>query len=302
MVDANTKLQIKNNFIKILITLTFGMLLVSCGMPTTVITRGEATVVDKERIIMQGLALDTYYKRYEKLSNLTYPLLTKSTEFCGKRVTYDIGLKTISLNQIDKRFRKAAEEKLFITEKQKVLFTINNSPSDQAGIKSGDIISEINVANKKWINDDIFQNNEKKNYSEKIVKISVIRKAENLVNNAQDELIEFEIIPNKICNYGVVDNLDKIGGQCIELYPDKPIYDIPGVPFQTAQEHVDALIEQIKPFKYDLYLNQRVDSLNEINEDNDNYWEVTTNENNKFISKNIFIAAGAGSFEPRRPN
>ena len=140
MVNANTKLQIKNNFIKILITLTFGMLLVSCGMPTTVITRGDATVVDKERIIMQGIALDTYYKRYEKLNNLTYPLLTKSTEFCGKRVTYDIGLKTISLNQIDKRFRKAAEEKLSITEKQKVLFTINNSPSDQAGIEPGDII------------------------------------------------------------------------------------------------------------------------------------------------------------------
>ena len=99
----------------------------------------------------------------------------------------------------------------------------------------------------------------------------------------------------------LIDNLDKPGGQCAELYPDKPIYDIPGVPFQTAQEHVDALIEQIKPFKYELYLNERVDSLNEINKDNDNYWEVTTNENNKFISKNIFIAAGAGSFEPRRP-
>ena len=99
----------------------------------------------------------------------------------------------------------------------------------------------------------------------------------------------------------LIDNLDKPGGQCAELYPDKPIYDIPGVPFQTAQEHIDALMEQIKPFKYDLYLNERVNSLNEINEDNDNYWEVTTNENNKFISKNIFIAAGAGSFEPRRP-
>ena len=99
----------------------------------------------------------------------------------------------------------------------------------------------------------------------------------------------------------LIDNLDKPGGQCAELYPDKPIYDIPGVPFQTAQEHVDALMEQIKPFKYELYLNERVDSLNEINEGNDNYWAVTTNENNKFISKNIFIAAGAGSFEPRRP-
>ncbi len=99
----------------------------------------------------------------------------------------------------------------------------------------------------------------------------------------------------------LIDNLDKPGGQCAELYPDKPIYDIPGVPFQTGQEHVDALMEQIKPFKYELYLNERVDSLNEINEDNDNYWKVTTNENNQFISKNIFIAAGAGSFEPRRP-
>ena len=99
----------------------------------------------------------------------------------------------------------------------------------------------------------------------------------------------------------LIDNLDKPGGQCAELYPDKPIYDIPGVPFQTGQEHIDALMEQIKPFKYELYLNERVDSLNEVNEDNDNYWKVTTNENNKFISKNIFIAAGAGSFEPRRP-
>jgi len=99
----------------------------------------------------------------------------------------------------------------------------------------------------------------------------------------------------------LIDNLDKPGGQCAELYPDKPIYDIPGVPFQTAQDHVDALIEQIKPFKYELYLNERVDSLNEITEEDDKYWEITTSEKNKFISKNIFIAAGAGSFEPRRP-
>ena len=48
----------------------------------------------------------------------------------------------------------------------------------------------------------------------------------------------------------LIDNLDKVGGQCSELYPEKPIYDIPGVPFQTAQEHVDALMEQIKPFEY----------------------------------------------------
>ena len=99
----------------------------------------------------------------------------------------------------------------------------------------------------------------------------------------------------------LIDNLDKPGGQCAELYPEKPIYDIPGVPHQTAQEHVDALMEQIKPFDYDLYLNERVDSIKEITHESKNYWEVTTTEDNTFISKNIFIAAGAGSFEPRRP-
>jgi len=102
-------------------------------------------------------------------------------------------------------------------------------------------------------------------------------------------------------NCVLIDNLDKPGGQCAELYPEKPIYDIPGVPFQTAQEHVDALIKQIEPFSYELFLNQRVDSLKEVEDGNEKYWEVITSEDNKFISKNIFIAAGAGSFEPRRP-
>ena len=102
-------------------------------------------------------------------------------------------------------------------------------------------------------------------------------------------------------NCTLIDNLDRPGGQCAELYPEKPIYDIPGVPFQTGQEHVNALLKQIEPFEYDLYLDQRVDSLNQIKDGDDNYWEVITTENKKFISKNIFIAAGAGSFEPRRP-
>ena len=102
-------------------------------------------------------------------------------------------------------------------------------------------------------------------------------------------------------NCVLIDNLDKPGGRCAELYPEKPIYDIPGVPFQTAQEHVDALIKQIEPFSYELFLNQRVDSLKEIIDEDEKYWEVVTSEGNKFISKNIFIAAGAGSFEPRRP-
>jgi len=99
----------------------------------------------------------------------------------------------------------------------------------------------------------------------------------------------------------LIDNLDKIGGQCSELYPEKPIYDIPGVANQTAQEHVDALLEQIKPFDYEVFLNERVEKIDEISEENINSWKVTTSEGKEFIAKSIFIAAGAGSFEPRRP-
>ena len=102
-------------------------------------------------------------------------------------------------------------------------------------------------------------------------------------------------------NCVLIDNLDKPGGQCAELYPEKPIYDIPGVPFQTAQEHVDALLEQIKPFNYELILNERVEEITEIDHEDNKYWSVTTNEGTKLTTKNIFIAAGAGSFEPRRP-
>ena len=99
----------------------------------------------------------------------------------------------------------------------------------------------------------------------------------------------------------LIDNLDKIGGQCSELYPEKPIYDIPGVAIQTAQEHVDALLEQIKPFDYEVFLNERVEKIDEILEEDINSWKVTTSEGKEFNAKSIFIAAGAGSFEPRKP-
>ena len=99
----------------------------------------------------------------------------------------------------------------------------------------------------------------------------------------------------------LIDNLDKIGGQCSELYPEKPIYDIPGVPNQTAQEHVNALLEQIKPFNYEVFLNERVEVLEEINNEEISSWKLVTSEKKEFIAKSIFIAAGAGSFEPRRP-
>ncbi len=62
-------------------------------------------------------------------------------------------------------------------------------------------------------------------------------------------------------NCHLIDNLDRVGGQCTELYPEKPIYDIPGVPFQTAQEHIDALLEQIKHFEEGLTLSDRIDTM-----------------------------------------
>jgi len=94
----------------------------------------------------------------------------------------------------------------------------------------------------------------------------------------------------------VIDNLDKAGGQCIELYPDKPIYDIPAVPGCTGEELTKNLLEQIKPFKTEFFFNERVD---EVKQNKDN-WIVKTNNNKEFTAPNIIIAGGVGSFEPRK--
>ena len=94
----------------------------------------------------------------------------------------------------------------------------------------------------------------------------------------------------------VIDNLDKAGGQCIELYPDKPIYDIPAVPECTGEELTKRLLDQIKPFKTELYLNERVEEVRKEKED----WIVKTNNNSEFMAPNIIIAGGVGSFEPRK--
>ena len=94
----------------------------------------------------------------------------------------------------------------------------------------------------------------------------------------------------------VVDNLDKIGGQCIELYPDKPIYDIPAVPECTGEELTNNLIKQLKPFDIKFHLGERVD---EVKKDNDN-WIVKTNNGKSFSTPNVIIAGGVGSFEPRK--
>ena len=94
----------------------------------------------------------------------------------------------------------------------------------------------------------------------------------------------------------VVDNLDKIGGQCIELYPDKPIYDIPALPVCTGESLTENLLEQIKPFKTNFHLNERVQEI--IKEKNN--WKVVTTRKKIFLAPNIIIAGGVGSFEPRK--
>jgi len=94
----------------------------------------------------------------------------------------------------------------------------------------------------------------------------------------------------------IVDNLDKIGGQCIELYPDKPIYDIPAVPECTGEQLTNNLINQLKPFDVKFHLNQRVE---EVKRDNES-WVVTTNSGTTFLTPNVIIAGGVGSFEPRK--
>ena len=94
----------------------------------------------------------------------------------------------------------------------------------------------------------------------------------------------------------VIDNLDKAGGQCIELYPDKPIYDIPAIPICTGEELTKNLLKQIKPFKTNIHLSERVQ---EISKEKNN-WIVKTSKNKVFSAPNIIIAGGVGSFEPRR--
>ena len=94
----------------------------------------------------------------------------------------------------------------------------------------------------------------------------------------------------------IVDNLDKIGGQCIELYPDKPIYDIPAVPECTGEELTNNLLNQLKPFDIKFHLSERVEEVKK----EDNNWLVKTSGGNTFLTPNVIIAGGVGSFEPRK--
>ena len=96
----------------------------------------------------------------------------------------------------------------------------------------------------------------------------------------------------------LVDNLDKVGGQCSELYPEKPIFDIPSRVRITAQELTDSLVSQAKPFDPVFHLNQQAEKINKTS---DQLWNLTTSAGNIISAKCIVIAAGAGSFVPRKP-
>jgi thioredoxin reductase (NADPH) len=96
----------------------------------------------------------------------------------------------------------------------------------------------------------------------------------------------------------VVDILGKPGGQCSELYPEKPIYDVPGIPVISGQGLTDALLEQIKPFEPVFHFGERVDELERI----DGGFRLKTNFDTEFECMVVVIAAGGGSFESKRPH
>src|SRR5437879_8478635 len=95
-----------------------------------------------------------------------------------------------------------------------------------------------------------------------------------------------------------VDILDKVGGQCAELYPEKPIYDIPGIPHVSGQGLTDALMEQIKPFHPTFHLGEMVETVEKIG---DPLFRCTTDAGKVFECKVVVISAGGGSFQPKRP-
>ena len=96
----------------------------------------------------------------------------------------------------------------------------------------------------------------------------------------------------------LVDILDRSGGQCTELYPEKPIYDIPGLPIVTGQELTDRLMEQIKPFGPQFHFSQMASGLTRLP---DGRWKLSTDAGTEIVAPVVVVAAGAGSFVPKRP-
>jgi thioredoxin reductase (NADPH) len=96
----------------------------------------------------------------------------------------------------------------------------------------------------------------------------------------------------------VVDILDRPGGQCAELYPEKPIYDVPALPIVSGQELTDRLMEQIKPFAPVFHFSERIDALSRTS---DGRFRLKSDAGTEFLAKVVVVAAGGGSFTPKRP-
>jgi thioredoxin reductase (NADPH) len=99
----------------------------------------------------------------------------------------------------------------------------------------------------------------------------------------------------------VIDILDRAGGQCSELYPEKPIYDIPGLPIVTGQELTDNLLKQIEPFHPTFHFNEMVETLVSLGTAEKPLFRLTTDAGKVFHAKVVFVAAGGGSFQPKKP-
>jgi len=96
----------------------------------------------------------------------------------------------------------------------------------------------------------------------------------------------------------LIDILDRAGGQCTELYPEKPIYDIPGIPVVTGQELTDRLMQQIKPFDAQFHFGEMAKSLHRLE---DGRWQLAGDAGTVLVAPVVVIAAGGGSFVPKRP-
>jgi len=200
--------MLKNKFIVLLIVLLSS----SCEAPTTITARGLNSDTEKERIIMQGIALETYYNRIEKLNNIAWPIIQKSKAFCGANVKNTIGLEIISLNQINKEFKKAASEKLNFSENSEILFIIKDSPAGGSGLLKGDIVKRIYSDDFSWTDDEIIKNNREGKFSSKKIKVDIER---------DNQALSFEIEPLKVCSHKIILSQDN----SLNAYADgKKIY------------------------------------------------------------------------------
>ena len=182
-------------FKKIFLLTAIALICSSCESPTTITSRGLDSENEKEKAIMQGIALETYYNRVEKLNNIAWPILSSSLDFCKENITDTIGIEVISLNEIDKNYRNAASEKIGLTNEPQILYVVESSPADISGLKKKDKIIKISSPEYSWEGDDIIKNTRKRIFGKNKVKVKVER---------DNEIQIFEVNPVKICNHRII--------------------------------------------------------------------------------------------------